>query len=294
MSERRSTKIERHGARQVVALIGHPIHHSLSPAMHNAAFDKAKLNFVYVPLDVHPKRLKQAMAGVRALGIAGLNVTVPHKETILPFLDDLSKEARLIGAVNTVQRKGDRLIGHNTDGRGFLRAIQSAWGVGLASKRIVILGAGGAARAVAVQAVLEGAAAVTIGNRSASRGRRLLRHLRAIAGRTAIQMVPLPGSALASAIRDSDLIVQATTVGLIARERSLIEAKLFRSHHRVCDLIYRPTETAFLREAQSAGAATLNGIGMLLHQGALAFEIWTGSPAPLQTMETVLIQQVTS
>jgi shikimate dehydrogenase len=275
---------------RVVAVIGRPVRHSLSPLMHNAAFAALGLDYRYVAFDVAPAAVGAAVAGMRAFGIAGLNVTIPHKQAVMRHLDQLTPEAEQIGAVNTIEVRGRRLIGHNTDSRGFAEALRRGWGLRLAGRRVVLLGAGGAARAVAVQCLLERATAVVIVNRSPGPARALLRRLRALPGRTQLASAALTPHALARLLPEHDLIINATSLGLHPGDPSPVPPDLLRSGHHVCDLIYNPPETALLRAAAAAGAATLNGVGMLVAQGALAFTLWTGRRAPVKVMESALFQ----
>lgn len=281
------------GRTRVCGIFGHPVEHSFSPAMHNAAFDAAGLDYTYVPFPVEPGNLPAAVGAVRALGLAGVNVTIPHKKAVLPLLDDLSEEARLIGAVNTIVNRSGRLYGDNTDGRGFLRSLKERAGFDPAGKTALILGAGGAARAVAVQLALAGARNLLLANRSAERAAELAGF---ISGKTGVELevVPwpegeeevLPGEAL----RESDLVVQTTPLGMHPHISKTVPLsfELFRPGQVACDLVYNPVETLFLRDAGRAGAVAVDGLGMLLYQGALAFELWTGKPAPVEVMRKAL------
>ena len=204
------------------------------------------------------------------------------------FLDRLSPEARLIGAVNTVEIRRGRLIGHNTDGRGFLRAFSEETGDSLAGKRILILGAGGAARAVAFQSAMEKAAAVMIANRSAARAAALVRDLRRLPAHGFASVLPWREASLKAGIRQADIIINATSVGMKPDDPPLLPDGVLRPHHVVCDLIYKPSETILLKQARASGAKAINGLGMLVHQGALAFEIWTGQRPPISVMREAL------
>lgn len=281
------------GKTRVCGILGDPVEHSFSPAMHNAAFRAAGLDYVYVPFPVKPADLGRAVEAVRALGLAGVNVTIPHKEAVLPLLDELSNEAGLIGAVNTIVNRGGRLLGDNTDGRGFLRSLRESAGCDPAGRTALVLGAGGAARAVAVQLALAGAARLLLANRSRARSAELALFIKEktgteaeIIGWPAGEGETLPGEILQSA----DLVVQATSLGMspaIATAPPLPFGQ-FRPGQFACDLVYNPAETRFLREAARAGAAVVDGLGMLLYQGALAFELWTGAAAPVEVMRKAL------
>jgi shikimate dehydrogenase len=266
----------------LVGIFGYPVTHSRSPAMHNAAFRALKLNYYYLPFAVHPAGLADAIQAIRALGLTGVNLTIPHKERVLPYLDGLSAEARRIGAVNTVVNHRGRLIGHNTDGRGFLLALQAAWNLSLPGRGVCLLGAGGAARAVAMALVDAGVERLFIANRHLNRAQRLAHVIRG--GRARVRVIPLSDSALQRASADCDCLVNATAVGLRPGDPRLTSPAVVKRFSFVCDLIYQPAVTPLLRDARSAGCRTMNGLGMLVHQGALSFELWTGRKAPVSVM----------
>jgi shikimate dehydrogenase len=278
------------GKTRFVGIIGHPITHTLSPVMHNAAFDAVGLDYCYLPFDVHPRDIGKALAGLGALGCKGLNVTIPHKQAVLPFLHHLSREARLIGAVNTIEFRGSRLIGHNTDGQGFTMAFRREYGVPLKGKRVLLLGAGGAARAVAVQLLVEGVHRLTLTNRTDKKARRLIQDLRKHFPHRKLEVFPLDKRRLAPVVRDVQIIINATSVGMKPIGRSPLPAGLLRPNLIVCDLVYHPPVTALLNEAREAGAKTFNGIGMLLWQGALAFKIWVRKKPPVEAMGRALLK----
>ncbi len=273
------------GRTRLCGILGYPLDHTLSPPMHNAAFAALGLDWVYVPWPVAPDRLGEALQGLRALAnFAGANVTVPHKEAILPHLDALSDEARAVGAVNTIVREGDRFIGHTTDGAGLLGALAEAVGFRPQGARIVILGAGGAGRAAAFALGRAGAREVTILNRSLGRAQALAADLaRALPG-VPVMAFPLldrpPGQILGSA----DLVINATSVGMRPGEPCPLDIAPCQPPTVAYDMIYNPAETVFLREARARGLRTANGLGMLVHQGAAAFALWTGRAAPVEVM----------
>ncbi len=269
----------------MVGIIGDPVEHTRSPAMHNAGFAALGLNFVYVPLHVRTANLAAAVAGARALGVAGFNVTVPHKERVLPFLDGISRDARRLGAVNTVVRRGARLLGHNTDGDGFLAALAAA-GIPVRGRAGLVIGAGGAARAVLGALLRAGCGPLTIVNRTSSRAHRLRDRL----GRAAARVRVAPWRALADPhlLAGAELVINATSLGLHGEP---IEGLACAATPRRCvfvDLIYGPRPTPFLLHARRARRRAFDGLGMLLHQGALAFSLWTGRRAPLAVMRRAL------
>lgn len=253
--------------------------------MHNAAFAALGLNWLYLPFHVEPAHLRAALDGVRHLGLTGVNLTVPHKVLAVPMLDEVDDEARHIGAVNTVSIVGGRLHGHNTDADGFMQAIREDFGLALRGARVLILGAGGAARAIAVRCAGDGAASVWIANRTPGNAETIVRE---IADRVPAHAIALDTGTLRGVMPEVDLVVNATSVGLHAGESLGLPGDLFSDRHCVFDTIYRPAETALLATAAQAGARVANGSGMLLHQGARAFEIWTGREAPLPVMREAL------
>lgn len=282
------------GLTKICGIMGYPVGHSFSPGMQNAAFRAAGLDYAYVPFPVEPGRLEAAVKAVKALGLVGVNVTVPYKEAVLPLLDRLSDEARLTGAVNTIVNHAGLLHGYNTDGKGFLRSLGET-GFLPAGKTVLLLGAGGAARAVAISAALAGIKRLFLANRSGKRAGELARFITTKTG-LPVEVVAwpyqegdtLPGEALSGA----DLVVQATPLGMYPKEAEAVPLPydLFKPGQVACDLVYNPLETLFLKKAGRAGAATVSGLGMLLHQGALSFELWTGVAAPLEDMKEALIK----
>ena len=281
------------GETQVAGVIGWPIRHSLSPPMHNAAFAALGLNWVYVPFAVVPERIPEAMAAVRALGLAGLNVTIPHKTAVLPFMDDLAKEVRFLGAVNTIVHRDGALTGHNTDGEGFLRSLGEI-GEEAGGKRVALIGAGGSARSVALAVCRTGARHLTIINRTLARAEALVTLVKEAMPQAEVKAVGLEEPAAAAQVREAEIIVDSTAVGMYPHEQvpPVIPAKWLHAGQVVCDLTYNPRETVLLRAAAGQGARTLDGTGMLVHQGALAWEYWTGRVAPLPVMRAALLREL--
>lgn len=266
------------GATNIAGIIGWPVEASLSPRIHNAAFAATRLDWVYVAFPVRPGEVITAVTGMRALGVRGLNVTMPHKQEVIPALDELGPDAERAGAVNTIVADGERLIGTNTDGAGFLRFLDQDAGVDAKGLRATIVGAGGSARAVAL--ALAGAGAeVTVAARR-------LEQAEAIAARagSGVRASILDPATIAA---DADLIVNATPVGREGSEIP-IDASSIEARHIVVDLIYHPEATPLVRSARENGAKAFNGMGMLLHQAALSFEIWTGVVAPIDAMRAAV------
>lgn len=285
------------GRTKICGIYGCPVEHTFSPAIHNAAFDAAGLDYAYVPFRVEPCSLAAAIEALRALGMVGVNITIPHKETVLPLLDELSDEAKLTGAVNTIVNRSGKLYGDNTDGKGYLHALREA-GFDPAGKNVLFLGAGGAARAVAMQLALAGVKKIIFANRTGRRAGELA-HSVAEATGIRVETIPWPdqagGKLPARILAESDLVVQATPLGMSPNidEAVPLPFEAFRPGQVASDLIYNPVETLFLKKAGQAGADTVNGMGMLLHQGTLAFELWTGVAAPLEVMRAALQKELT-
>ena len=262
------------------AVIGHPIEHSFSPVMHRAGYQAISLNAEYQRFDVHPDDLEDAVKGLKSLGFSGWNVTVPHKEKILPFLDELTPEAQQAGAVNTVKVSEGRLIGHNTDGAGFVRSIQE-WIILEPRKNIILLGAGGAAKGIAM-ALAPFGVQLQVLNRTKARTEELVKSIRNVGGR-AEEKEWGTGDWLSKA----DCVIQTTSIGL-KNEDYPFTLEGISPQAWVIDIIFNPWETPFLREARESGSKTLNGIEMLLYQGVLAWEFWLGGQAPVEAMREAL------
>jgi shikimate dehydrogenase len=269
---------------QLVGLIGWPVAHSLSPAMHNAAFEALGLNWHYVPLPVAPGRVEPALRGLEALGFRGANVTVPHKLAVVPLLDRVAGDAQALGAVNTLDiRRGEGggtiTTGHNTDARGFVGALRAGGFEPSAGGRALVVGAGGAARSVVYALLAAGMAEIEVLNRTPERAFALINSIvdHAPDG-ILLEAAHLDAETLVEAAREADLLVNATTVGMWPHVDGSIwpEAVPLPAHLTVFDLVYNPLQTRLLRQARRAGARTIDGLGMLVGQGAIAFELWTG------------------
>ncbi len=272
---------------ELVGVFGYPVAENPTGVMQEAAFEDRGLNWRYLTIEVRPEDLKQAMIGLRAFGMQGVNLTIPHKVAVIQYLDRLSPETELIGAVNTVVREGSELVGHNTDGKGFLRSVRDDAGVDPAGKRIVFLGAGGAARAMSVELALAGSAHITIVNRTPSRGQELANHL---SEKTPVEARFVHWQGEYSVPPEADILVNATSIGLFpnVEEVPAVDMTSIRPDMLVCDVIPNPPHTAFLRAAEAVGARTLDGLGMLVYQGAIAFQMWTGVEASIPVMRRAL------
>jgi shikimate dehydrogenase len=271
---------------ELVGVFGHPVSENPTVVMHEAAFAELGLNWRYLTIEVYPQDLEAAMKGVRAFNMRGINLTIPHKVAVLPFLDEVRPAAALMGAVNTVVRVGDRLVGENTDGKGFMTALTKDAGVDPKGKRVVVLGAGGAARSITVELALAGAERLTVVNRSSSRGQELVALLNSRTPVTA-EFAPWPGAYAIPA--GTDILVNATSIGLFpnVNDKPDIAYDSIAPGMVVCDVIHTPM-TPFLEEAGRRGAQTLDGLGMLVYQGAIGFKLWTGLDAPVKVMYDAL------
>ncbi|HAA89345.1 MAG: Shikimate dehydrogenase [Thermoanaerobacterales bacterium 50_218] len=281
------------GKTRVYGLFGDPVGHSLSPLMQNTAFAFYDFPCCYVPFQVKREDLSVAVASIRALGMGGVNITIPHKEKVLAHLDQVDKEAELIGAVNTVVNRDGLLVGYNTDGAGFIRSLQEEAGFDPEGKKVVLLGAGGAARAVAFALALRGIGFLWIFNRTPARAQLLAQD---VAEKTGCQTIGagLEAELVRNALEQAQLLVHASPVGMYPHhdEEPLIDPLLLPPEVLVCDLVYNPPRTRLLSGAAERGCRVLSGLGMLVYQGALAFELWTGKKAPVSLMRSVLEEQL--
>ncbi len=278
------------GETKIVGLIGYPIGHTLSPAMHNRAFEYLDLNYIYLPFPVEKNNLKGALRALPPLGIVGVNVTLPYKGKVLEYLDEVIEEAELTGAVNTILVKSDRLIGYNTDGEGFVTSLKKGTGIDPKGKRVVIIGAGGAARAVSIRLAKEEVEKITLTDIIFNKAQDLASHIEKHISK--VETTALRGEELEKEIKETDILINATPLGMKPDDPLPIDPKLFHPNLLVYDLIYNPPKTKLLSEAEKIGAKTLNGRGMLLYQGALAFTIWTGREAPIEIMARALEEEL--
>ncbi len=278
---------------ELVGVFGRPVAENPTGAMQEAAFASLGLNWRYLTIEVGPAGLADAVAGAKAMGFRGFNLTIPHKVAVIPLLDKLSRGAELIGAVNTVVRDGDLWIGENTDGRGFLRALREDAQVDPKGKFAVVLGAGGAARAIAAELVLAGVDRLLVVNRSVHRGRELVGDLVKKTGAKA-EFLHWPDPCL-EVPADADLLVNATSVGLYPNVEAMPSVNLRGAPAGlvVCDAVFNPAETMLLRHAKAFGLKTLDGLSMLVYQGVIGFEIWTGQKAPEKVMKEALSRELT-
>ena len=271
---------------KVIGLIGHPVEHSFSPIMHNAAFKDKGLNYVYVAFDVLPENLKYVIDGAKALGIVGFNVTIPHKIEIMKYLEEIDRDAQLIGAVNTIKIENGRAIGYNTDGIGARKALEEEIGK-VKDKNIIIYGAGGAARAVAFELAKDNN--ITIANRTIEKAEKLAKEIAEKLGKEFGREVKF--DSLDADLEGVDIVINATPIGMYpnVNVEPIVKADKLREDMVVMDLIYNPLETVLLKEAKKVGAKAINGLGMLIYQGAIAFKIWTGVEPNVEVMKEAII-----
>ena len=270
------------GTQALLGVLGWPLEYTLSPEIHGAAFRAAGLDWAYFAWPVPPESLQDAVSGLRSLGALGANVTMPHKSAVVPMLDEIGGDAQAVGAVNTLQFTGGRIIGHNTDVEGFSRFLSADAGFDAAGKTAAVLGAGGAARAVVRALDQLGAASVTVVARDTSAGSEV--------AKLASDGSPAPWQDAAASSRDADLIVNATPLGSGAGDP--FPEIPFRAGQTVVDLNYQPASSELVDSARKAGAGAWGGLGMLVHQAAASFRIWTGQPPPLETMSAAALRAV--
>lgn len=272
----------------IFGVIGNPIAHSLSPVMHEAAFKELKLDARYIPYQVESDKVGEAVQGIRGLGLSGVNVTIPHKEAVIEYLDELDPLAAKLGAVNTIvhDRKNDKLIGYNTDGEGFYRSLVPELRKPLQDNLILIIGAGGAARGVAITLAQKGVKQITIANRTKEKAEKLAADC---GGNT--RAMSLNG--VQAKLTEFDVVVNCTSIGMSPNVGQMpMSLETLSRDTLVSDLIYNPNKTRFLSEAEKKSARTLNGMGMFIQQGAIAFELWTGLQAPVTIMRRAVLEKL--
>ena len=280
------------GHTELIGLIANPIRHSKSPMMHNTAFEALGLDYVYLVFEVDQTNLKEAVAGLRTLGVRGFNVSLPNKGPIMEYLDEILPAGELCQAVNTVVNENGRLIGTSTDGQGYMESLKDE-GIDIIGKKITLLGAGGAATAIAMQAALDGVAEISIFNRQDEFWDRAVENAEKLNARTGCRATAFQledKEALRREIADSVLLANGTSCGFAdqAGLSPVPDESYFRPELIVTDAIYNPEKTVLLEMAEKAGCRTLNGLGMMLYQGAAAFKMWTGRDMPIEQVKAVL------
>ncbi|KHF41933.1 shikimate dehydrogenase [Halalkalibacter okhensis] len=274
---------------KVFGLLGHPVGHSMSPNIHNDAFAQIGMKATYHAFDVQPEFVKEAVSGIRALQIVGCNVTVPHKIAVMDYLDEIDEEARIIGAVNTIVNQNGKLIGYNTDGRGFVQSLFEELKEEIKEKRFLLIGAGGAARGVATALMLHGIGHLSVTNRTIEKVEPIV-HL---AKSLNTSSLALDRAQAEKALKEYDVIINTTSVGMSPNiEEIPIDLSQLKQEAVVSDLIYNPLETKLLQVAKNQGAKTINGIGMFVNQAALSFEHWTGLTPDRYRMRKIVLEQL--
>ena len=278
------------GYTRLAAVVANPIRHSISPFIHNAAFEATHTNGVYLAWEVETTDLAETVANIRRYQMYGINLSMPYKEQVIPYLDQLSEESCLIGAVNTVVNREGTLIGYNTDGKGFFKSLPS---FKISGKRMVLLGAGGAAKAILAQAILDGVSQISVFVRSSSmeKTRPYLEKLQNATGFRVDLFALEDVQDLQDSITQADLLVNATSVGMDGVSQPIPTSIVLPEKLLVADVIYQPFETPFLKWAKGKGNQTINGLGMLLYQAAEAFELWTGKAMPTDQIWELLKQK---
>jgi shikimate dehydrogenase len=274
----------------VCAVIGDPIEHSLSPVIQNAAFGALNIDFVYTAFRVKSSDVANALAGIRALGVLGLNVTMPHKEAVIAHLDWIDETAKCLNSVNTIHHKDGKLLGYSTDGIGAFRALKEN-GANPQGKRVLMFGSGGAARAIAYALIQETDELVVL-NRTVSEAKKLSETLKRKFNKK-ISVGPLSPEIIKEKISETDILLNTTSVGMKPNmHQSLVAPNNLKNDLAVMDIVYNPCETQLFKDAKAAGAKVISGVEMLIYQGATAFEIWTGQQAPVQVMRRVALEQI--
>ncbi len=280
------------GKTRVCGVIGDPIEHTLSPTIHNAAFNHLGLDFVFLAFRVKTADLENALRGMRGLGIHGLNVTMPHKNAVTAYLDELDEAVKFLGSTNTILNKDGKLSGFNTDGVGALKALREN-GIELAEKKLLLLGAGGAAKAIAFSLAKEVGELVVL-NRADGKSKELAERLTITLDKKVVGDALTP-DAIADNLQDSDVLINATSVGMNpAANQSIVPPQLLRSDLTVMDIVYNPVETKLAKNAKAAGAKVISGVEMLIYQGAASFEIWTGHSAPIKVMRKAALNKLSN
>ena len=278
------------GYTRLAAVVANPIKHSISPFIHNTAFEATSTNGVYLAWEVEGTDLAETVANIRRYQMFGINLSMPYKEQVIPYLDQLSEEARLIGAVNTVVNREGTLIGYNTDGKGFFKSLPS---FKISKKRLVLLGAGGAAKAILAQAILDGVSQISVFVRSSSmeKTRPYLEKIQNATGFRVDLFALEDVQDLQDSITQADLLVNATSVGMDGSSQPIPTSIILPEKLLVADVIYQPFETPFLKWARNQGNQSINGLGMLLYQAAEAFQLWTGKEMPTDQIWELLKQK---
>jgi len=260
--------------------------------MHNEAMKSRGIEGCYLPFEVKPEDIPAAVSGLKALRVKGVNVTIPHKQAVIECLDELDPVAEAVGAVNTIKFEGTSTLGYNTDGAGFLASLKRDAGWEIRGKKVLVIGAGGAARGLSVKLALEGASGIEVTNRTPEKGEALVRHLQEGISYFSTRFIPMEPEKIRDCLSRVDIVINSTSVGMGGGNQLPISPEGIESRHLVCDIVYTPLKTAFIRECKKKGAAILNGLGMLIYQGDLAFQIWTGKSFPCEKIRRILTDKL--
>ena len=280
------------GKTKICGVIGNPIQHTLSPTIQNSAFNHLNLDFIFLVFKVKTAELEMAIQGMRSLDIHGLNVTMPHKNMVINYLDEIDSAVESLNSANTIVNKKGRLLGFNTDGIGAVKALQEN-GVDLSSSKVVLLGAGGAGRAIAFS-IADKVEDLIVLNRDITKAKNLELNLKLKFNKN-IHYGTLSQDSIQKNLRSSDLLINATNVGMGPNSKiSIVNPKLLTSDLTVMDIVYNPLETKLLSDAKIVGAKTINGLEMLIYQGAASFELWTGRKAPIEIMKLATLKQISN
>ena len=276
----------------LIALLGNPVKHSKSPQMHNLAFEHLGLDYAYLAFEVKEDQLHEAVLGLKSLGAIGFNVTMPYKQSVIPFLDELTEEARLCEAVNTVKNDRGRLMGYNTDGMGFVMALHEE-GVKIKGRKFSIIGAGGAAKSIVIRLAMEGASEIALFNRSEKSAMHLAQVIRDNVPDCRIHWHEIEMETMKRECGESEALIHTTNLGMGGRidESAITDPGVFHKDLLVADIIYAPPKTKLLEMAERSGCRIMNGLGMIIGQGALAFQIWTGKEMPIALVKKTLIRE---
>lgn len=285
----RSKKIRR---TKIFGIIGFPVKHTLSPHFQNAAFASLGMDAVYIPFEVNPGKLKPAFRSMKAAGVSGINVTIPHKQAVLRLVDALSPEAKGIGAANTIVFRNGRSKAYNTDGEGFLRSLKGDLRVNPKGKAVLLFGCGGAAKAIAFVLAREGARSITFVDKIEKRAKDLSAKTKKDFPRCRAKHIPFLRSRIDEEVLDADLLVNASPVGMHKADPSIVDAGALHKGLAVYDIVYNPPATPLLKAAKKRGIKAANGLGMLLYQGVLSFGLFTGRKAPVPVMRSALMKAV--
>lgn len=280
------------GRTKIAGLLGNPVEHSVSPQLHNTISRYMGHDIIYVPFKVEKDNLEKAVDGLRAINVIGFNVTIPYKSEIIKYLDDVSDEALLLGAVNTVKNENGRLLGYNTDAEGFKRSFVEETGYGFKNKKVAVIGAGGAAWAIAMKVALDGAEHIDIVNRTVSKAYELSYHINKKTG-VPVRALSMSEAEEEQVLGHDEIIINTTSVGMYPDVDAcpVKDFSCFNENHIFYDIIYNPSKTKLLKEAEEQGCRVINGLGMLIYQGIYAYEIWTGSKLP-ETIKDVVLRQL--